>query len=99
MSAPRVVIATFDSAQILDVTGPLEVFSSATRFLPSVQYRTDVVTVRGGPVRASCGLEFASTAISEVSGPVDTLMVAGGADMEAAVADPGADRSHPAVGE
>ena len=87
MSAPRVVIATFDSAQILDVTGPLEVFSSATRFLPSVQYRTDVVTVCGGPVRASCGLEFASTAISEVSGPVDTLMVAGGADMEAAVAD------------
>ena len=87
MSAPRVVIATFDSAQILDVTGPLEVFSSATRFLPSVQYRTDVVTVSGGLVRASCGLEFASTAISEVSGPVDTLMVAGGADMDAAVAD------------
>jgi len=26
-----VVIATFDSAQILDVTGPLEVFSSASR--------------------------------------------------------------------
>ena len=44
MREPRVVIATFDAAQILDVTGPLEVFSSASRFLPSVRYRTDVVT-------------------------------------------------------
>ena len=39
MTAERtVVIVTFDTAQILDVTGPLEVFSSASRFLPSVQY-------------------------------------------------------------
>ena len=83
-----VVIVTFDSAQILDVTGPLEVFSSASRFLPAARYRTQVVTTKGGPVRASCGLEFASTSITEVSGPVDTLMVAGGADMDAAVADP-----------
>ena len=82
-----VVIVTFDTAQILDVTGPLEVFSSASRFLPAVQYRTQVVTTRGGPVRASCGLEFASAAVTEVTGPVDTLMVAGGADMDAAVGD------------
>ena len=82
-----VVIVTFDTAQILDVTGPLEVFSSASRFLPAVRYRTQVVTTRGGPVRASCGLEFASSPITDVTGPVDTLMVAGGADMDAAVAD------------
>ena len=43
-----VVIVTFDSGQILDVTGPLEVFSSASRFLPAVRYRTQVVTTRGG---------------------------------------------------
>lgn len=83
-----VVIVTFDSAQILDVTGPLEVFSSASRFLPAAWYRTQVVTTRGGPVHASCGLEFASCPIAEVTGPVDTLMVAGGADMDAAVPDP-----------
>jgi transcriptional regulator GlxA family with amidase domain len=82
-----VVIVTFDTAQILDVTGPLEVFSSASRFLPAVQYRTQAVSTRGGPVRASCGLEFASSPITEVTGPVDTLMVAGGADMDAAVAN------------
>src|ERR1700710_1021880 len=86
-SGPRVVIVTFDTAQILDVTGPLEVFSSASRFLPSVRYRTDVVTVGGGPVTASCGLEFASSPVGGASGPVDTVMVAGGADMAAAAAD------------
>jgi len=82
-----VVIVTFDAAQILDVTGPLEVFSTATRFLPEVGYRINVVTTQGGPVRASCGLEFASTPIADVTDPVDTLMVAGGADMDAVVAD------------
>ncbi len=83
----RVVIATFDTAQILDVTGPLEVFSSATRFLPSARYRTEVVTTRGGPVTASCGLEFASSPMAEITGPVDTLMVAGGGEMDAATGD------------
>ena len=87
MIQPRVVLVTFDAAQILDVTGPLEVFSTASRFVPSVRYVTDVVTVGGGPVMASCGLEFASSPIGEVEGPVDTLMVAGGADMDAATAD------------
>ncbi len=84
---PRIVIVTFQTAQILDVTGPLEVFSSASRFLPSVHYRTEVVTVAGGSVTASCGLEFASSPIREVRGPVDTVMVAGGADMDAAAVD------------
>ncbi|HEY5845660.1 MAG TPA: GlxA family transcriptional regulator [Nakamurella sp.] len=87
MRERRVVIATFDTAQILDVTGPLEVFSSASRFLPSVRYATDVVTSRGGRVIASCGLDFASAPIGEISGPVDTIMVAGGADMDAATSD------------
>ena len=81
------VIVTFEAGQILDVTGPLEVFSSASRFLPAVRYRTQVVTTGGGPVRANCGLEFASSAIGDVTGPVDTLMVAGGSGMDGAVAD------------
>ena len=87
MREPRIVIATFDAGQILDVTGPLEVFSHASRFLPSVRYRTDVVSTRGGPVTASCGLEFASSPIAEITGPVDTLMVAGGAGIDAATTD------------
>jgi len=83
----RVVIVTFDAGQILDVTGPLEVFSHASRFVPSVRYRTEVVSSRGGPVLASCGLEFASAPIAGVCSPIDTLVVAGGAGIAAAVAD------------
>jgi transcriptional regulator GlxA family with amidase domain len=86
-SGPRVVIVTFDSAQILDVTGPLEVFSTASRFVGGATYRTDVASVRGGPVLASCGLEFASSALSAIRAPVDTLMIAGGRDMAVACAD------------
>ncbi|GEL97310.1 GlxA family transcriptional regulator [Cellulomonas terrae] len=82
-----VVIVTFDGAQILDVTGPLEVFSTASRFLPAARYRTQVVTTRGGPVRPSCGLEFASTTARDVVGPIDTLVVAGGTDMGTVVTD------------
>lgn len=82
-----VVVVTFDAAQVLDVTGPLEVFSSASRFLPGARYLTQVVTTGGGPVRASCGLELTTTPLADVAGPVDTLLVAGGADMDAAVAD------------
>ena len=38
-------------------------------------------------MRANCGLEFASSAIGDVIGPVDTLVVAGGSGMDQAVAD------------
>lgn len=87
MTAPRIVIATFDAAQILDVTGPLEVFSTASRYLEPAAYRTVVVSVRGGVTTASCGLAFASSPIGDVTGPVDTLVVAGGIGMETASAD------------
>ena len=84
----RVVIVTFASAQVLDVTGPLEVFSTASRFLPSVAYRTQVVSLPGGPVLASSGLEFGTAPLTDVAGPLDTLVVAGGRDMDTVCADP-----------
>src|SRR5687768_10227503 len=87
MSGHRVVIVTFDSAQILDVTGPLEVFSSATRFVLAAQYDTQLVSVAGGPVLSTSGMEFTTTSLAEVASPVDTLMVAGGRDMDDACAD------------
>jgi transcriptional regulator GlxA family with amidase domain len=52
-----------------------------------VTYRTDVVTSHGGSVTASCGLAFASTSISEIAGPIDTLVVAGGLGVDAATDD------------
>ena len=87
MTGLDVAVVTFPSAQILDVTGPLEVFSSATRLVPGAEYRTRVVSASGGPVRASSGLSFDTTPLTDVPGPVDTLVVAGGRDMDEACAD------------
>jgi transcriptional regulator GlxA family with amidase domain len=84
---PRVVIVGFESAQILDVTGPLEVFSSASRFLQIPRYATEIVSTGGGTVLSSSGLQFATTPIESVVGPIDTLVVSGGRDMGQAVAD------------
>ncbi|WP_198413699.1 GlxA family transcriptional regulator [Cryobacterium glucosi] len=88
MSEPRIVIVGFPSVQILDVTGPLEVFSTASRFLPIVRYATELVSTDGGPVLSTSGLEFATGPIDAVAGNIDTLVVAGGRDMEEAAGDP-----------
>ncbi|TFC22890.1 GlxA family transcriptional regulator [Cryobacterium sp. MDB1-18-2] len=82
------VIVGFPSVQILDVTGPLEVFSTASRFLPIARYATELVSTDGGPVLSTSGLEFATGPIDAVAGNIDTLVVAGGRDMEEAAGDP-----------
>jgi transcriptional regulator GlxA family with amidase domain len=87
VTEPRIVIVGFPSAQILDVTGPLEVFSTASRFLSIPPYATQLVSAEGGPVRSTSGLEFATDPIGEVSGGIDTLVVTGGRDMDEAAAD------------
>jgi transcriptional regulator GlxA family with amidase domain len=87
VSEPRIVIVGFPSAQILDVTGPLEVFSTASRFLPIPRYATQLVSTGGGGVLSTSGLEFATSPIEEVVGGIDTLVVSGGRDMDEAAAD------------
>jgi transcriptional regulator GlxA family with amidase domain len=87
VSAPRVVVVTIPAAQILDVAGPIEVFSTASTLVPGVDYTTELVSTAGGPVPTSCGVAVDTRPIAAVVGPVDTLVVAGGRDMEAATAD------------
>lgn len=87
MPEPRIVIVGFPGAQILDIAGPLEVFSTASRFLPVPRYSTEVVSIGGGPVLSTSGLEYATTPIGQVVGDVDTLVVAGGRDFDQASND------------
>lgn len=91
----RIVVPVYPDVQILDVTGPVEVFATASRLLargrPSAPpaYRIEVAARRRGRVAASCGLELhAQQALSEMRGPVDTLVVPGGLGTYAAGADP-----------
>ncbi|MCU1580607.1 MAG: helix-turn-helix protein [Rhodoglobus sp.] len=87
MIEPRIVIVGFPSAQILDITGPLEVFSTASRFLSITRYATQLVSTDGGPVLTTSGLEFATSPIDEVLGDIDTLVISGGRDMDEAAGD------------
>ncbi len=74
----------FPDVQVLDVTGPLEVFNAATRLLEAdgrgrEGYVTEIVAASAGPVRSSGGIELvARRGMRSVVGSLDTLMVAGG---------------------
>jgi len=71
-------VVTFPGAQILDIAGPLEVFSVAGFLDPDARYRTSLVSVSGGLMLMTSGVEVAADLISECEGPIDTLVVAGG---------------------
>ena len=87
MTDPRVVVVTIPTAQILDLTGPIEVFSTANMLVPGISYRTELVSGPGGLVPTSCGVTVDTLPIADVAGPIDTLAVAGGRDMDSATAD------------
>jgi len=83
----RVVIVTFPDAQVLDVTGPAEVFSVGARLGVDPAYEVVLASVHGGPVTTTSGIELSTRALRSVRGDVDTLVVAGGTGTRAAVRD------------
>ncbi len=82
----------YRDAQMLDVAGPLEIFSRASRFVHergggTPPYRVEIVAKQAGPVAMSSGLEMvAARAIDEID-RVDTLLIAGGIGFAEAMAD------------
>ncbi|WP_152226141.1 GlxA family transcriptional regulator [Pseudomonas sp. SCB32] len=90
MGAPhRVLLLVFPDFQLLDATGPADVFASVDEHLsPSVRpaYRLEAVSPAGGLVRSSTGLELAARPLpepAEVAGC--TLLVVGGHGVQAAM--------------
>ena len=84
-SARRVAMVVYPEVQILDVTGPLEVFARTSRWLidhgrrPDPAYTVELVAARRGPVVCSSGLELlVRRSFADVRGGIDTLLVAGG---------------------
>ncbi|MER7751693.1 helix-turn-helix domain-containing protein [Kitasatospora sp. NPDC097643] len=81
MPAPhRVVIAAFPGVELMDVTGPAEVFSVASRVLGADRpgYRVRLATVDGGELPTAGGLRLVSDlTLDEVDDRFDTLLVAG----------------------
>jgi transcriptional regulator GlxA family with amidase domain len=92
-NAVRVVeLLAFPLVQLLDVTGPIQVFASANDFVLEAggrpPYDLRVVTQGGAQVTASAGLKLSTLPLPLGGAAVDTLMVAGGQGVEAAAADP-----------
>jgi transcriptional regulator GlxA family with amidase domain len=77
----RVWILAFPDAQLLDVAGPWEVFALANRVgAPSApRYALTLVAPSRGTIGTSGGLSLvAQRSLARATGPVDTLLVAGG---------------------
>src|SRR5579859_6485735 len=80
----KVVIAGPAPVQILDVTGPLEVFSNAPDYeiqLANPGMQRTLQTNRGVVLADA-------TPIAEIRGPIDTLLIAGGPGAESGRYDP-----------
>lgn len=90
----RVVIAVFPGIQGLDLVGPLEVFDAAHRVLAHQSpgapgYRVSVVAATRAVLRTESGLRIVPDGtFAGVRGPVDTLLIAGGAGARRASRDP-----------
>ena len=85
----------YPGAQMLDITGPVEVFARSARFLVEQGLRADpiyeaeVIAERSGPVKTSSGVEIlAARPLAAVRGRLDTLLVAGGVGSQQAMRSP-----------
>lgn len=90
----RVVLVAPIPVQILDVAGPAEVFGRTEKVLREMGksgggYSVELVsTARGKAAACTCGLQYlAPTRYTDLRGPVDTLLVAGGEGAVGAVGD------------
>lgn len=79
----HVVIAVFPDVDLLDVTGPAEVFALANRETGGrAGYRVRLAGPVAGEVRTSAGVRLVTdVAFADVGGQVDTLLVPGAVDM------------------
>jgi len=90
-AAPRsIVILAFPRAQLLDVTGPLQVFASVNELAQErgqpASYAPRVVALEAGPIETSSGLVVMADSLRSAVRP-DTVIVAGGKGVHAASQD------------
>lgn len=86
-SPRKVVLIAYPDVQTLDVIGPAEVFTTAERLAPG-RYDVELVARQRGPIRTTSGIPLLPRrALSEVRGPIDTVVIAGGVGVYEAVRD------------
>lgn len=87
-----VEVLAYPGVQLLDVSGPLQVFVSANDQVAAAggtpPYVLRVVAKDGEGVTTSAGLEIATRPLPRVTEKLDTLVIPGGPGVDAASADP-----------
>jgi transcriptional regulator GlxA family with amidase domain len=84
----RVLLLAYEGVELLDIVGPLETFAAVNDASKRPRYSVAVAAARPGLVRASSGLAIEATVGLDAMATADTLLVAGGAGLEAALAQP-----------
>ena len=82
-----VVIIAFDGVQLLDVTGPSDVFAKVEQ-LRAGSYRLIIASPRGGEVLSNSGVVLArAVALADLPEDIDTLLITGAdeADLRTAI--------------
>ncbi|UQN69879.1 GlxA family transcriptional regulator [Burkholderia multivorans] len=92
MSSPRpILILAFPRAQLLDVSGPLQVFASVNELALErgrpAPYVPRIVAADAGPVETSSGVAVVADSLRSAARGIDTLIVAGGKGVHAASRD------------
>jgi len=84
-------VVAFQGVQLLDVSGPLQVFATANDTVAgtgaAAPYTLQVVARQAPSVTASAGVSLTAADLSPLDRPLDTLMIAGGPGVKAAAAD------------
>lgn len=76
----NIVVLAFEGAQVLDITGPMEVFSYANQFASRPQYKIECVAAKPPPVQMSNGLSLNPLVFSKYKQKIDTIIVPGGSE-------------------
>jgi transcriptional regulator GlxA family with amidase domain len=84
----------FPGAQVLDITGPMEIFKGANDVLARnglsdrVAYRLALATHEGGLFETTSGIRLAADgSLAEMTQPIDTLLISGGDGVREAIRD------------
>lgn len=87
-----ILVLAFPNAQLLDVTGPLQVFASANELAGQQglarPYAPRIVSAEGGLVTTSAGVALSTDSLRSAGRPADTLIVAGGKGVHPASKEP-----------
>jgi transcriptional regulator GlxA family with amidase domain len=84
----HIVVLVYPDVMALDVCGPMEAFATANFYANRELYRLSIAAVTTDPVKTSVGFcIIPNSALADLEGPIDTLLVAGGHGYAAAYRD------------